>query len=170
MHVNFPSGPPARLRFLKISSSNDKPATLRRFIPFSCSHAVLPSRPTSNLVNRNLACLASHGHTECVTYIFTSHFSSIALRIVLLTPCTDNRTVLDDHPRSTPRRSQRAPSLDHTRQRRLSDFTMSTNSSPISRSCAASLRHVHSRGLPRIRASHSSRRSFPAHQKNSVVC
>ena len=87
-----------------------RPATLRRFIPFSCSHAVLPSRPTSNLVNRNLACLAKprpHGMRHI--YLPSPIFLPITLRIVLLTSCKDNRTVLDDHPRCTPRRSQRAP-------------------------------------------------------------
>ena len=54
MHVNCPSGPPARLLFHKLPSANDRPCNSADF-PFSRSHAVLPSRPTSNPVNKNPA-------------------------------------------------------------------------------------------------------------------
>ena len=88
MRVNFPSEPPARLLFHKFPSASDKPCTFADF-PLSRSCAVLPSRPTLNLVNKNPPCSAIQGHTDCVTSIFTSHVSSITLRIVLIVPCTD---------------------------------------------------------------------------------
>ena len=50
------------------------------FCGFPFQSAVL----TSNLVHTNPVCSAMDGHTECVTSIFTSHFSAIALRIVLI--------------------------------------------------------------------------------------
>ena len=88
MHVNFPSGPPARFLFHKIPSANAMPCTFAD-LPFNLSYAVFPSRPTSNLVNKNPACSAIHDQMECVASIFTPHRPSMSLRIVLIIPCTD---------------------------------------------------------------------------------
>ena len=79
MHVNFPNGPPARFLFHKIPSANAVSCTFAD-LPFSLSYAVFPSRPTSNLVNRNPACSAIHGQTECVASIFSPHRPSMSLR------------------------------------------------------------------------------------------
>ena len=66
MHANFPSGPPARLRFHWLPPTTDTRSTFAGF-PFSLSHAVIFARLASNLVNKNPACSAIHGHMECVT-------------------------------------------------------------------------------------------------------
>ena len=107
---------------------------------------------------------------KCVTSIFTSHCSSFALRVVhalddLVAIPTAYWTVFGDHPRCTFHRSQRAPRLDQTDQRRLRFTMMSTCCCPISRSHATSLRHIHSHVDSRNhRREHNSRHSFSGHQ------
>ena len=63
----------------KIPSAHEKPSTSCRW---SFQSLVFPSRATSNLISKNPACSAIHGLTERTTSIWTSHVSSIALRVV----------------------------------------------------------------------------------------
>ena len=129
-------------------------------LPFSLSYAVFPSRATSNLVNKNPACSAIHGQMECVASIFTPHRPSMSLRIVLIIPCTDwialsTIPLLFELPTGLFSMIILDPlvialivlhdAIKLVNAGSLSDFTMmSTDSSPISRSHAISLRQIHS--------------------------
>ena len=159
MHVNFPSAPPARLLFHNIPVANDEPCTFADFLSF-WSLVRRFAVATDPLLKRNPAGSTIHGHTECVTSIFTSRFSSIALRVVLTIPCTDwmalsTIPLLFELPTGPLSLIILDPlfitlSVLHDPIRLVeagspSDFTvMSTNSNPISRRHAMGRRQIHS--------------------------
>ena len=137
MHVNFPSGPPARFLFHESPSANDKPCTFADF-PISRSYAVVPSRPTWNLVKRNPA-RAAYRSDHSLHRLNRSLNDPLLFEVptglssrMIIDPLYVDLRVLHD-------------SIKLVSAVSMSDFTMmmSTNSSPNSRSHAISLRHIH---------------------------